>query len=142
MTPSDPDLRLTRRRAFGALAGAGAASLLRPGGGIAAVSHRRPPASVFALAIGSLNGSSGPIAAPRTFSLVGVEWSGPRRARIELRTRRRDGSWGPWAVASILGHGPDEPNLGRPLIGEGIWTGPAGHLELRSSGPVRGVRLH
>jgi uncharacterized protein with LGFP repeats len=27
-------------------------------------------------------------------------------------------------------------------MGEGIWTGPADHLELRSRGSVRGVRLH
>jgi N-acetylmuramoyl-L-alanine amidase len=140
--PGDSGLRLTRRSALGALAGAGAASLLRPGGGIAAGSRPRAPASVFSLAIGWLNGSSAPITAPRTFSLVGVEWSGPRHPRIELRTRRRDGSWGRWAVASTLGHGPDEPDRGKPLIGEGIWTGPANHLELRTSGPVRGVRLH
>jgi N-acetylmuramoyl-L-alanine amidase len=136
---NDTDLRLTRRRALGALAGAGAASLLRPTGGIAAMS---PPASVFSLAVGSLNESSGPIVSPRRFSLVGVEWSAPRRARIELRTRRRGGPWGPWAIASVLGHGPDQPARPESLIGEGIWTGPADQVELRSSDLVRGVRLH
>jgi hypothetical protein len=97
---------------------------------------------MFSLGVGSLSGSSGPIAAPRAFSLVGVQWSGPRDARIELRTRRGDGTWGPWAVASVLGHGPDEAGRGEPLIGEGIWTGPSVHLELRSSRPLLGVRLH
>jgi hypothetical protein len=139
---SHTDLRLTRRGALGALAGAGAASLLHPAGGIAAPNRARPPESVFSLAVGSLNGSSGPLTAPRTFSLVGVEWSVPRRTRIEVRTRHRDGSWGPWAVASILGHGPDHPGRSEPLIGDGIWTGPAEQVELRSAGPVRGVRLH
>jgi hypothetical protein len=45
-------------------------------------------------------------------------------------------------VASVLGHGPDSPGRGEPLIGEGIWTGPSAYLELRSSRRVSGVRLH
>jgi N-acetylmuramoyl-L-alanine amidase len=139
--PGETDVRLTRRGALGALAGAGAATLLRPGTGIAAVTEGAPP-SVFTLAVGSVNGSSGPIAAPRTFSLVGVEWSSPGHVHIQLRVRGRSGSWSPWAVASTLGHGPDELRSGAPLIGEGIWTGPAENVELRSSRPLHGVRLH
>jgi hypothetical protein len=140
--PSQTDLKLTRRGALGALAGAGAASLLRPRSGIAAPVGTPEPTSVFSLGVGSLNGSSGPIVAPRTFSLVGVQWSRPRHASIELRTLRPDGRWGPWAVASTLGHGPDETSSREPLVGEGIWTGPADHVELRSSGSVQDVRLH
>jgi hypothetical protein len=140
--PGETDVRLTRRRALGALAGAGAATLLRPGAGIAAIADSDAPSSVFTLAVGSVNGSSGPIAAPRSFSLVGVEWSSPRHVHIQLRVRRRAGPWSPWAVASTLGHGPDELRPGAPLIGEGIWTGPAEYVELRSSRPIRGVRLH
>jgi hypothetical protein len=45
-------------------------------------------------------------------------------------------------VASSAGHGPDELRPGAPLIGEGIWTGPAECVELRSSRPLHGVRLH
>lgn len=140
--PGETEVRLTRRGALGALAGAGAATLLRPGAGIAAVTQGGAPPSVFNLAVGSVNGSSGQIAAPRAFSLVGVEWSSPRQVQIQLRVRRRGGPWSPWAGASTLGHGPDELRPGAPLIGEGIWTGPAEYVELRSSRPLRGVRLH
>lgn len=140
--PSETDLKLTRRTALGALAGAGAATLLRPAGAIAALTHGVTPPSVFSLGVGSVNGASPPIAAPREFSLVGVQWSSPRHVRIELRVCRRDGPWSPWAVASTLGHGPDETRPDEPLIGEGIWTGPAAYVELRSSRPLQGVRLH
>jgi hypothetical protein len=140
--PSETDLRLTRRTALGALAGAGAATLLRPAGGMAALTHRGAPSSVFSLGVGSVNGSSPAIAAPRKFSLVGVQWSAPRHVRIELRVRRHDGPWSPWALASNLGHGPDDRRLGEALIGEGIWTGPAEHVQVRSSRPLLGVRLH
>jgi hypothetical protein len=89
-----------------------------------------------------LSGSSGPIAAPREFALVGVQWSAPRDARIELRVRSRGGVWSRWAAASTLGHGPDQSRSGQPFIGEGIWTGPANQVELRTSRPLTGVRLH
>ncbi len=140
--PSETDVRLTRRTALGALAGAGAATLLRPGGGIAALTQRAAPPSVFSLGVGSVSGASPPIEAPREFSLVGVQWSSPQHVHIQLRVRRRNGPWSPWAVASTLGHGPDEPRPGAPLIGEGVWMGPAEYVELRSSRPLQGVRLH
>jgi hypothetical protein len=140
--PGESEVRLTRRGALGALAGAGAATLLRPGAGIAALTRSGVPPSVFSLPVGSVTGPSGPIAAPRPFSLVGVEWASPPHVHIQLRVRRRDGAWSPWAAASTLGHGPDESRPGAPLIGEGIWTGPAEYVELRSSRPLRGVRLH
>jgi hypothetical protein len=44
-------------------------------------------------------------------------------------------------VASTLGHGPDRP-VSDALIGEGVWTGPADFVELRSPRPLEGVRLH
>jgi hypothetical protein len=44
-------------------------------------------------------------------------------------------------VASTLGHGPDRPGSDA-LIGEVVWTGPADFVELRSSRPLAGVRLH
>ena len=140
--PGETDGRVTRRTALGALAGAGAATLLRPSAGIAALTQEAIPPSVFSLGAGSVNGSSGTIAAPRAFSLVGVQWSSPQHVRIELRVRRRDGKWSRWAVASSLGHGPDGSPPGEPLIGEGIWTGPAEYIELRASRPMRDVVLH
>lgn len=139
--PTDTDFTLTRRTAIRALAGAGAVSLLGPPGAVAA-DPPAAPQSVFSRFVGRVNGRSGDIAAPRTFELVGVEWSAPRDASIELRSRRRGGQWGPWAQASVLGHGPDLPARATPLIGDGIWTGPAEFVELRSSRPLAGVRLH
>jgi hypothetical protein len=116
--------------------------MLRPGRGIAALTQAAALPSVFSLGVGSVQGSSGIVAAPRPFSLVGVQWSSPQHVRIELRVRRRDGAWSRWAVASTLGHGPDESRPGDPLIGEGIWTGPAEYVELRTSQPLRDVVLH
>jgi len=96
-----------------------------------------------------VSGLSGVIAAGRRFALVGVEWSGPAAARISIRTRARGGGpWGPWAVASVLGHGPDRVAgyatgaAGSGLFGEPVWTGPASDVQLRVAGVARGVRVH
>jgi hypothetical protein len=131
--------RITRRAALRGAAVAGAASLVRPAIGLGA--NSRSP--VFSRALGSLAGESAMIPAPRQFALIGVEWSGPVRAQIELRTRRSDrGAWSPWTGASVLGHGPDRVVSRSTHFGEPIWTGPADYVQLRSSSPVRGVRLH
>lgn len=132
---------LTRRTAIGALAGAGAASLLGPAGALA-TPGTAAPASLFSRFVGRVNGRSGDLAAPRTFQLVGVEWSAPKNVSIQLRARRHGGDWSPWAQASVLGHGPDLPARATPLIGDPIWTGPADFVELRTSRPITGVRLH
>jgi N-acetylmuramoyl-L-alanine amidase len=149
------DGELTRRTLLGsAAAAAGAVSLARPAEGLASALDTRP--GVFSRWVGSLNGSAVALVAPRRFSLVGVEWAGPAEARIELRTRARDGEWGRWALASVLGHGPDHRPDAPPkaasaraldtarhpaLFGEPIWTGPADWVALRSAAPVHGVRL-
>lgn len=44
-------------------------------------------------------------------------------------------------MASTLGHGPDRP-AADALIGEAVWTGRADFVELRSSRPLEGVRVH
>lgn len=132
--------RITRRTALRGAAAVGAASLVRPAPVLAArVSATGSPFSSW---VGSLSGESAMIAAPRHFSLVGVQWASPEATRIELRTRALGGGWGKWAVASVLGHGPDSPPRAPGLFGEPIWTGPADYVQLRSSRPVKGVRLH
>jgi hypothetical protein len=131
--------RITRRAAIEGAALAGAALLLPPVAGAAAVERSD---SVSSLRVGSLAGESVPLLAPREFSLVGVEWAGPREVRIELRTRRRGGGWSRWALASLLGHDPDEPAQRAGLFGEPIWTGAADCVQLRVSGRVTGVRVH
>ncbi len=144
---SDERSGLTRRAVLRGAAAAGAASLVRPTGALAALSAT--PAGVFSRWVGAVSRESATIAAPAKFALVGVEWSGPARVQIELRTRRAGGgAWSPWTIASVLGHGPDrthEPGRATEtagLFGEPIWSGPADYVQLRSSQAVRGVRLH
>jgi hypothetical protein len=150
MSGEEPADGLTRRSVLRGAAAAGAASFVRPSAAVAALVGPRGTAvglasggaGVFSRWIGALAGESGPIAAPRRFALVGLEWSAPARASVELRTRPRAGSWGRWALASVLGHGPDRaPDRGAHFA-EPIWSGPADYVQLRSSGAVRGVRLH
>jgi N-acetylmuramoyl-L-alanine amidase len=135
---------------LGTAAAAGAASLAFPADGLA--SALTGPTGISSRWVGSIDGRAETIAAPGRFALVGVQWMGPRAARIELRTRRPDGEWGRWALASILGHGPDlghgaaaDPGAAAhagSLFGEAIWTGPAGVVQLRADRAVDGVRLH
>jgi N-acetylmuramoyl-L-alanine amidase len=58
-----------------------------------------------------------------------------------LRTRAAGGLWSPWVSASVRGHDPDRITT-TGQFGEPIWTGPAEVVQLRSVGPVKGVRLH
>ena len=82
---SDERSGLTRRAVLRGAAAAGAASLVAPGAGIAALTSATP--GVFSRWVGTVAGESAPIAAPRRFALVGVEWAAPADATIELRTR-------------------------------------------------------
>jgi N-acetylmuramoyl-L-alanine amidase len=154
MTGSRAAGDLTRRALLAGAAAAGAVSLTRPSDSLA--SALAWPDQISGRCVGSVRGESAVLAAPRRFALVAVQWAGPARAVIELRTRAGDGGWSRWAVASVLGHGPDrdpgataEPGPGtargageEPLFGEAIWTGPADQVQLRSDRDVRGVRLH
>jgi N-acetylmuramoyl-L-alanine amidase len=133
---------ITRRAALRGAAAAGAASLVRPAGAVAVLTRGSAEAGVFSQWVGTLAGESEPIAAPARFALVGVEWATPARATIELRTRTLTGGWSPWAIASVLGHGPDRPRPETAQFGDPIWSGPADYVQLRSSRPLDGVRLH
>ena len=135
----EPEPGLTRRSLLGSLAGAGAAGVLGRPAGVAAALGSRP--SVFSHWVGAVADRSGELASPHPFTLAGVQWVAPRSARIELRARARGAPWSRWAVASTLGHGPDRP-ASDALIGEAVWTGSAAFVELRSSCPLEGVRLH
>ncbi len=135
MDSPEPLPRLTRRTVLKSAALSGAVVLTRPAAAAA-------KSSVFSLPVGNLSGTSPQMAAPAPFVLAGVGWRGPEGARIELRTQNPGRGWSPWFLASVLGHGPDLPRLGTPTIGEPIWTGLARQIQLRSSEPVRDVRLH
>ncbi|HET9721364.1 MAG TPA: N-acetylmuramoyl-L-alanine amidase [Solirubrobacteraceae bacterium] len=133
--------QITRRHMVGALAAAGAATLVRPARSLAGSLTGGP--SVWTDWIGPLSGISAAFAS-RRFVMVGVEWQGPREARIELRARALSGRWSPWVAASALGHDADptvEAGRRGRLYGEPIWTGPADQVQLRSDRAVHGVRL-
>jgi hypothetical protein len=134
----EPD-RLTRRDVLRGAAVAGAAALVDPGVSLA----RAGP--LFSEYVGRVAGETPPILAPGRFTLVGVQWSEPEAARIELRARNAaaGGRWSPWVSASVRGHEPDRAaNHGGGQFGEPIWTGQADVIQLRSAGGVDAVRLH
>jgi hypothetical protein len=92
--------------------------------------------------IGPLRGAP-VIRLARRCALVGVRWEGPEEARVQLRARLVNGHWTRWGSASVAGHGPDRvasPPLAQ--IGEPLWVGDADTVQLRSSRPLRAVRLH
>jgi N-acetylmuramoyl-L-alanine amidase len=132
---------LTRRTLLGRAAGAGALGMSAPALARAAI-RASGPKLVFSVPVGSLAGESPAIAAPRPFALVGVQWAGPRSARIELRAQARGGGWSRWVLASVLGHDGDPRSAAAGLFGEPLWTGPAVRVQLRAFESVRGVRLH
>jgi hypothetical protein len=127
--------RSTRRQLLGTAA---AATLVAPGEGLAAALAP----TVFTIRLGHLAGSTGELSSRWRFVLAGVEWSGPRDARIEIRVRSRSGAWSPWAVVSTLGHEPDGAPAGRTVFGSPVWFGPARRFELRAAVPVDGLRVH
>jgi hypothetical protein len=132
--------QLTRRAVLGGAAAVGAGALLAPVAQAAAGLEGR---RVFSRYLGDLSGQSAVLRAGRRFALAGIEWSEPVGARIEVRTRRRDGSWGPWALASVTGHDADGGHAHTPpLYGEPVWAGNADVIQLRSSMPVSGLRVH
>jgi N-acetylmuramoyl-L-alanine amidase len=139
MSGSQP--RLTRRAVLQSAALAGASALVDPGRVLAGTV---PPATVFSSTVGVLRGGeAAPTTAPGTFSLVGLEWTAPAGARIDLRTRpAAGGGWSRWVSASVRGHAPDRAATDARQFGEPIWTGPAKLVQLRSAGRVNGVMLH
>jgi hypothetical protein len=129
---------LTRRTLLGGAAAAGAASLIAPAAGLASAGRR----SITTRWVGALSGESPAIAAPTRFSLVGVGWSAPATARIDLRAQAPDGRWSPWANASVLGHDGDGQPADRGLFGEPLWTDTAQAVQLRTDQAAQGVRLY
>jgi len=133
---------LTRRSLFARGVAAGGAALLeRTGmasalGAASSVFEMRLPAGSFA------HGRVTPeLRAPQPFDLLGVEWSSPAAARVELRARRANGTWTSWVAAPVSsGHGPD--GGAARLITEPVWAGDSDAFQLRASAPLRGARVH
>jgi hypothetical protein len=147
MTPGEEAAeRLTRRAVLRGAAVAGAVVLVDPGGAVGRVGAPglRLSEGVSSRWVGGLapGRESRVLGAPGGFSMVGVEWSSPAAASIELRARSLGRRWSPWVAASVLGHTPDGPPPVGGQFGEPVWTGASDQVELRSAGTVAGVRLH
>ena len=128
---------LSRRDVIGGAA-VGASMLLRPPGVFAAV----PTGAVFSRQAGPTAAGAQPvIATSREFVMAGVQWTAPGGVHIELRARDGQGRWSPWVRAGTEGHGPDRPRSGAHF-GEPVWFGAADAVQVRTSAPVRGLRLH
>jgi hypothetical protein len=145
--------RLTRRDALSGAAAIGAGALLGPvvgaraarGAGFAGAGAQalegRSAGRVFMRRVGALGaGEARTVTLSRTVCLAAVRWSAPADARVTVRTRRADGRWGSWAVASCAGHDGDGVTT-HDRVGEGVWVGRATELQIRSRGPVEGVSL-
>ena len=131
---------MTRRDALGGAAAVGVTAMIAPG---AALARDRGSGRVFSVAVGRLAAGTSPaIAAGRRFVLAGIQWAEPAAAQVQLRARRGDGPWSPWAQASVRGHEPDRPARGDIQFGEPLWFGPADAVQLRSAGAVNDVALH
>jgi hypothetical protein len=134
------DPRLTRRDVLSGAAAIGAGALLGPAA-VARAGRVASHADVFAHRVGALAaGEVRTIALPRAVCLAAARWSGPGDGRLTLRSRRSDGRWGRWAVASSGGHDGDGV-MTPDHVGEGVWLGRATELQLRSRGQVHQVTL-
>jgi len=140
-----PARRLTRRSLLAAGAGALAGGLLRPGGVLAALAG--PPEPVlFERWLGALPAAGDTVELSRNADLIGVEWTAPAKARVELRLRGRGGRWSRWVSATGCtaghDHGPDRPAAPDGVIGEPVWSGGTTAVQLRATRALSGVRLH
>jgi hypothetical protein len=132
--------RLTRRDVLSGAAAVGVGAAIAPS---AALARGRGSGRVFSVTVGSLAAGTSPaIAAGRRFVLAGVQWADPAGAQVQMRARRRDGRWSPWAQASVRGHEPDRPAGGAQQFGEPVWFGLTDEVQLRSASAVADVRLH
>ena len=147
---SGPAPRITRRTMLGGAAAAGAGALLGPAASAASAAGAAGAAGAPSLAgnifetwVGHLDGRSATLVAPARFALAGLQWRGSAHERMKLRTRTLNGSWSPWALASVTGHDSNaaaaEPDQ---QFGEPLWVRAADLIQLRSAGPVEGVRVH
>ncbi len=139
----------TRRRALALGAAAGAGALLaRTVGAEPALARRAPRARGFGLTVGPADfdgATSRVLRAPRRFDLLGVRGAGAARGRLEVRARRRGGTWSPWTPLAVHGdHAPDTIRIPRAeRASDPVWTGPSDELQLRSRRGLRGeVRVH
>jgi hypothetical protein len=128
---------MTRRSLLRTGAGALAGIALKPA--LALASPQARP-HVQTLDLGMLRGRR-TVALPAGVAVVGLQWSGPRAAPVDLRVRLAGDVWGPWVSARGHGHGPDAPPKGRLSTGDPLWVGGATQLELRPGQALADARL-
>jgi hypothetical protein len=141
--------RLTRRDALSGAAAVGAGALLGPAaaahaagaqGGMPAVGAHSG-GRVFARHLGGLAaGEVRTVGLRAPVCLAAVRWKGPVDAVLTLRSRRADGRWGPWAIASTAGHDGDGVRTPE-RVGEGVWVGRATELQVHAGHGARDVTV-
>ena len=128
---------ISRRTLLLAGTGAVAAAVLRPRRALGAIGGPRHQVRE----LGVIRAGARAVELAAGVDLIGLQWSGPPAGTAQVRVRLADGRWGPWTSAAAAGHGPDVA-IGGPRTGEPLWVGGARLLEIRSSEPLVGVRLH
>ena len=132
---------LTRRDVMFGAAAAGAGVLLGPGiaGASARPIARVDSGGLLDYPLGTLpRAVVREISVTRPVCLAAVRWSSPVEASLQLRARRGDGRWGPWASACSAAHDGDGAHA-HGQVGEGIWTGRSTSLQVRSATGAHGV---
>jgi hypothetical protein len=102
------------------------------GAGAAAVAFERSLPAAFA------SGGSWrtlPVVRAR-FDLVGVRWARGTVSAVEIRARRRGGSWSAWTALGM--HAPDAGGAKR--VSDPAWTGPSDFVQVRFRGTASGLR--
>jgi hypothetical protein len=133
---------ITRRRALLLGASAGLASLLSPARSAPAFAARPARVRGFGLTVTPADFGGGRtsrvLRAPRRFDLIGVRGAG----RVEVRVRRRGGSWSRWIPLSAHGdHAPDTGTGDR--ASDPVWTGGSHEMQLRLARPAgASLRVH
>jgi hypothetical protein len=137
--------RLTRRSLLAAGAGALAGGVVRPAGALATLAG--PPQPVLSEQwVGELPATGARIELMRNADLIGVQWTEPTPARVELRVRGAGGRFSRWVSATgcsgVHDHRPGRPKTPGGAIGAPVWTGGTTVLQLRATQALRGVRLY
>jgi hypothetical protein len=133
--------RITRRSLLVASAGALGSVVLRPRTALALLGG--PPSPTLAQHwLGALTPTVATVELASPADLVGVEWQGSAQENISLRFRDRDGHWSSWVSAGTNGHGPDVRPQADRQVGEPIWTGGTGSVQIRAAGRVSDAKLH
>jgi hypothetical protein len=140
---------MTRRSLLTTTAGAVVGALARPGGALAALAApvvlgNADGPMLFERVVGALpeGGSGASIHLWRNADLVGVRWSRPAVAHVELRVGDERSGWSPWVSAGAHGHAPEGAPGPGAITGDPIWTGGSSLVQLRSDRPLGNVRLN